>query len=79
MFTLGERRALRAVQAGAVFRLYRSAGNVFRAPGISTRALWRLDSAGYIKDGPECTGILERRCKQVLTPAALSALIAEAQ
>jgi hypothetical protein len=73
--TLGEFRALRAVRAGRVIRLYRGNGNVFRAEGVSKRALWQADKNGFIKDGPDCTGEMERRCKQILTPAGLDALM----
>ena len=74
MLTLGERRALRAVEAGRVVRIYRANGNVFHAPGISANALWRLERAGYLKDGP-ATGALERRCVQELTAFGRSVAI----
>ena len=52
MLTLGERRALEAVHAGSVVRVYRSGGNILRGKGVSSAALWRLDAAKMIEDGP---------------------------
>lgn len=72
ILTLGERRALRAVEAGDVVRVYRRNGNVFRPAGFA-RALWRLDKAGYIQDGPDYTEAVERTCKQILTKRGLAA------
>lgn len=68
--TKGERRALEAVAAGKVERLYRNDGNVFKPPqGVSVRSLWFLDRKGLIRDGESDGGILQARIKMMLTPA----------
>lgn len=74
MLTLGERRALEAVHAGSVVRVYRSGGNILRGKGVSSAALWRLDAAKMIEDGPNAWGELERTCRQRLTAAGIVAL-----
>lgn len=73
LLTLGVRRALRAVAQGNAVRIYRANGNVLKADGISSHALWQLSKAKYIEDGPQCTGELEQRCVLVLTELGRSA------
>lgn len=72
----GEVRALAAVAAGKVERVYRPKGHVLRGERVSSHILWHLDRRGFIADGPTTTGagIVELRCTQALTAAGLQAL-----
>lgn len=73
--TPAARRALTAVEAGAVVRVYRSNGNILRGPkGTGANMLWWLDHRGLIADGRDATGGLEKTCTQVLTKAGREAL-----
>ena len=70
--TEAELRALRAVAAGKVTRVYHAKGNILRGPkGVSAGTLWRLDRKKLICDGPVTTGVINRTCQQVPTEAGL--------
>lgn len=68
--TKAQHRALEAVAAGTVVRIYRGEGNVLKGPpGISSRTLWQLAENGWMRD----TG-KSARAPQVLTDAGRLAL-----
>jgi hypothetical protein len=68
-------RALIHVSNGNVVRVYRRDGNVLRGPkGVSAATLWSLAKRQLIANGRETAGVLEMRCKQVLTAAGRCAL-----
>jgi hypothetical protein len=68
--TKAEWRALEAVDAGRVWRMYRPEGSVLKAQGISSATLWRLAERGYFKDAYNSGS----HAVQVLTPAGRAAL-----
>ena len=73
--TAAEKRALAAVDAGEVVRVYKSDRNILRGPrGVGAATLWRLEGNKLISDGGPCWGHLERTCRQVLTDAGRKAL-----
>lgn len=52
MVTAAEKRALEAVAAGRVSRIYRGDGNVLKGPpAVASATLWRLDRKGWLQDG----------------------------
>jgi hypothetical protein len=70
--TEAEMRALRAVAAGKVFRVYDAKGNILRGPkGVSAATLWRLDRKHLICDDQAGSG---RSYRQVPTKDGLALL-----
>lgn len=68
--TTAEFRALQAVDAGKVLRIYRTTGNILRGPqGMSANTLWRLDQKGLIHDGDRSWGVGATYCVQCPTAA----------
>lgn len=68
-------KALRAVAAGRVERVYKAHGNVFKAAGTtSPTTLWRCEEAGLIEDGPTISGGMEITVRMKLTAKGLEAL-----
>lgn len=76
MLVASDIKALKAVAAGGVTRVYKADRNVLKAKGVSSRVLWRLDGLGLLTDGGPVWGCLERTCRQVLTDAGRAALAA---
>ena len=73
--TPAARRALEAVEAGKVVRVYRRDRNILRGPkGTGANILWWLDCRKLLKDGPDTAGCLEAVCTQILTQAGRDAL-----
>jgi len=71
--TKAQIRALQAVEAGTVKRVYRATGNVLIGPtGVSSRTLWSL--AGLIRDGSIERGGLIPVYIQELTPLGRATL-----
>jgi len=81
-FSAAEHRALQAVDAGVIERVYTLTGNILRTKlgnrPNSGKTLWRLFNAGLFEDGPTMQIASRIYCKQVLTDAGRKAL-AESQ
>lgn len=68
-------RALRAVEAGQVVRIYRANGNILRGPaGVGAATLWRLHNMKLIEDGSGAGDAVSGRYTQVLTKGGRAAL-----